>query len=387
MKVKSRLYNTITKILSQHKKWLDVRHMFTLAWMVVGLIRSEKISLTAWVPYVESRAQYAQSTQRRFTRWTYNDRIHACELYAPLIQEALSEWGDNTLYLALDTSRLFEEYCLIRISVIFRGRAVPVVWKVIEHKSSTVAYEVYKELLDAATKLLPEGVRVVFLADRGFADTKLMRHVKELGWHFRIRIKCNFLVYQNGAFRSVDEFSLHPGEAVFLNHVHLTWGKYGPVHLALGYSPDGKERWYVASDEPVDVETFYEYGLRTDIEENFLDDKSNGFQLESSKVRSAEGLERLCMVIAVATLYLVSQGVEVVRKGKRRLVDSHWFRGSSYLKIGWRWVKTALTKGWRLCSKLCLVGGRDPEPAIASLRSASKHQPPVFRIICLGNSP
>ncbi len=387
MKVKSRLYNTIIKILSQHKKWLDVRHKVVLVWMVVGLIRSEKISPTAWVPYIESRAQYAQSTQRRFARWIYNDRICVGELYGPLIQEGLSEWGEDTLYIALDTSRLFEEYCLIRISVIFRGRAVPVVWKVIEHKSSTVAYEVYKELLDDAAKLLPGGVPVVFLADRGFADTNLMRHVRELGWHFRIRIKCNFQVYYNGEFRSVDEIPLRPGEAVFLNHVHLTWGKYGPVHLALGCSPDGKQRWYVASDEPVSIETFQEYGLRFDIEENFLDDKSNGFQLESSKIRSAEGLERLCMVIAVATLYLVSQGVEVVSKGKRRLVDSHWFRGSSYLKIGWGWVKTALARGWRLCSKLCLVGGRDPEPAIASLKSASKHQLPVFRVICLGSSP
>jgi hypothetical protein len=168
--------------------------------MVVGLIRSEKISLTAWVPYVESRTKYAQSTQRRFQRWIYNDRINVGELYAPLIEEALSEWGDDALYLALDTSRLFEEYCLIRISVIFRGRAVPVVWKVIEHKSNTVAYEVYKELLDAAAKLLPEGVRVVFLADRGFADTHLMGHVRELGWHFRIRIKCSFLGIRKAHF-------------------------------------------------------------------------------------------------------------------------------------------------------------------------------------------
>jgi hypothetical protein len=250
-----------------------------------------------------------------------------------------------------------------------------------------VAYEVYKELLDGADSLLPEGIHVVFLADRGFADTNLMRHVKDLGWHFRIRIKCSFLIYQNGTFDSVDEFPLHPGEAMFLNHVYLTWGKYGPVHVALGYSLDGKERWYVASDEPVGIETFCEYGLRSDIEENFLDDKSNGFQLESSKIRSAEGLERLCMIIAVATLYLVSQGVEVVMKGKRRLVDYHWFRGSSYLKIGWKWVKTALTKGWRLCSKLCLVGGRDPEPAMASLRSISSNQPPMFRVVCLCNSP
>jgi len=352
--------------------------------MVVGLIKSEKISIPAWIPYVESRAQYAQSTQRRFQRWIYNKRIDVHELYVPLIQQALSEWGNHTLYLALDTSRLFEEYCLIRISVIFRGRAVPLIWKVMEHKSSTVAYDVYKGLLDAAAGLLPKGVKVILLADRGFADTELMRHCIELGWHFRIRIKCNFLVYYEGIYRNVDEFPLRSGEAIFLNNVSLTWDRYGPLHLALAFSPDSKERWYVASDEPVSMETFHEYGLRTDIEENFLDDKSNGFQLESSEIRSAEGLERLCMVIALATLYLVSQGAEVVEQDKRRLVDPHWFRGISYLKIGWRWVKSALDKGWRLCRRLRLTGGRDPEPAISSLRS--KHLSSYMDVVSINST-
>ena len=132
MKIRSRLYNTIIKILSQHKKWLDVRHRVVLAWMIVGVIKSGKIGIPEWIPYVESRAQYAQSTQRRFQRWLYNDRIDVNSLYGPLIQKALAEWGDYALYLALDTSRLFGDYCLIRISVVFRGRAVPVVWKVLE---------------------------------------------------------------------------------------------------------------------------------------------------------------------------------------------------------------------------------------------------------------
>lgn len=387
MKVKSRLYNTIVEILSQHKRWLDVRHMYTLVWMVVGIIRSGKISLTAWIPYVESRAKYAQSIQRRFQRWLYNNRINVNSLYGPLIERALSEWGNHTLYLVLDTSRLLEDYCLIRISALFRGRAVPVVWKVLEHKSNNVSYQVYKELLDYAAKLLPMGVKVVLLADRGFADTGLMGHVKTLGWHFRIRIKSSFLVYSKGQWRSVDEFPLQPGDAVFLNHVYLTGQEYGPVCLALGYHTEEDERWYVASDEPVGLETFQEYGSRFDIEESFLDDKSNGFQLESSEIRSAEGLERLCMVLAVATLYLVSQGVEVVRKGKRRLVDPHWFRGSSYLKIGWRWVKMALSKGWRLCRRLRLIGGSDPEPAMASLGSTSKRLSPVFKVVCWDHSP
>jgi len=387
MKIKSRLYNTIIKILSQHKKWLDIRHMFTLVWMVVGVIRSGKISMTAWISYVEGKAQYAQSTQRRFNRWVKNDRINVSELYAPLIQDALLDWGDHTLYLALDTSRLFEEYCLIRTSVVFRGRAVPMVWKVIEHKSSTVAFDVYKGLLESASRLVPTGVKVVLLADRGFADTDLMKCAKELGWHYRIRIKSNFQVFYKGQWSSVEALASHlqPGEFMFLNDVNLTSQEYGPVHLALGCSPDGKEKWYVVSDEAVSYETFKEYGLRFDIEENFLDDKSNGFQLEDSKIRSAKELERLCMVLAVATLYLVSQGVEVVRKDKRRFVDPHWFRGSSYLKIGWNWVKTSLTKGWRLISRLRLVGGNDPEPAIASIASA-KTRLPVFGSVHLNTS-
>ena len=91
----------------------------------------------------------------------YNDRINVNELYGPLIQEGLAEWGDHKLYLALDTSRLFDDYCLIRISVVFRGRAVPVAWKVLEHKSSTVSYAVYEELLDHAAMLVPTDAYIV----------------------------------------------------------------------------------------------------------------------------------------------------------------------------------------------------------------------------------
>ena len=126
--------------------------------------------------------------------------------------------------------------------------------------------------------------------------------------------------------------------------------------------------WSVLSDEPTEAKTFEAYGLRFDIEENFLDDTSNGFQLESSLIRSAEALTRLCLVLAVTTLYLVAQGTEVVNQGKRRWVDPHWFRGQSYLKIGWNWVKLALSRRLALLTNLHLSSDCDPEPAMASKR-------------------
>ena len=65
-------------------------------------------------------------------------------------------------------------------------------------------------------------------------------------------------------------------------------------------------------------------------------------------------------------LYLVSIGTSVVKQGKRRLVDPHWFRGSSYLKIGWYWVTYALTRGYELYTTVYWCSEADPEPAMAS---------------------
>lgn len=368
------LYDTLVQVLGQHAQWVDHRHLKTLAWMMVGLIQSGWISLSAWAPYVGSRARYAQSTVRRFRRWLDNDKVEVLSLYGPLIQQALAEWGDPVLYVALDTSMLWNTSCLIRLSVIYRGRAVPLVWGVLQHGSAQVAFEAYRELLERAALLLPRGCPVGFLADRGFADTELMAHLQGLGWHWRIRIKSSFGLYRRGRHRcKVERLAVARGHACFWQQVGVTAQRYGPVHLAVARPQSGNDFWYVLSDEPTDVTTLEEYGLRFDIEETFLDDTSNGFQLESSLMRSAPALTRLCLVLALTTLSLVAQGVEVVQQGKRRWVDPHWFRGQSYVKIGWNWVKWALSRGVDLITTMRLSSARDPEPAMASKRQYQQY--------------
>ena len=367
MEKSPRLSSELVQLCGQPGQWRDVRHLQTLAWMVGGLIQAEGVKLTAWVPFVHSRARYAQSTQRRFRRWLGNRRIEVTPLYGPLIAQALQEWGTHTLYLALDTSLLWNQYCLGRLSVVYRGRAVPVVWEVMEHRSSSVTHAADEALLETVPALLPAGVPVVFLADRGFADTELLAQRRRLGWHFRIRIKATFRVLRPGQpVCKVEDFSLAPGRALFLHNVAITAESGGPVSLALARHSSTGEYWYIVRDEPPSVHTFTEYGRRFDIEENFLDDKSHGFQLESSLVRDAPALTRLCFVVAVATLYLVAQGTQVVAAQKRRWVDPHWLRGNSHLRIGWQWVKTALARGWELFATLHLSGTPDPEPCRAS---------------------
>ena len=249
------LYDTLVHVLRQHPKWVDQRHLKTLAWMMVGLIHSGWISLSAWAPYVVSRARYAQSTVRRFRRWLDNDKIDVLSLYGPLMQQALAEWGEQALYVALDTSMLWNTYCLVRLSVIYRGRAVPLVWCVLEHGSAQVAFEAYQELLERAAMLLPRRCKVVFLADRGFADTELMAHLHTPGLALADSDQEQLLALSPRASPLQGRAPRRgPGAGVFLAP-GLHHGKaYGPVHLAVAQAWQGQDAWYVLSDEPTDVQ-------------------------------------------------------------------------------------------------------------------------------------
>lgn len=379
----SYVYNELLKLLGQSEHWADIRHLHTLIWMVIGLICSGCISLTKWTIYMDSRARFAQSRQRRFSRWLQNSRINVQRLYSPIIQNALSQWGSEEIVLIEDTTMLWNRYCLIRVSARYRGRAVPVAWRVIEHKSSSVSFDVYEQLLRRTSRLLPSGARVRFMADRGFADTKLMHYLKQnLGWHYRIRVKNDMWVLQPGKTpRQLKQFHLNLGEVMLLQGVKITkLNPYGLVNLALARDPISRELWYIVSDETTSLQTFREYGERFDIEEEFLDEKSNGFELEQSLIRSSIALSRLCLVMAIATLFLTVQGQQVVASGKRRLVDCHWYRGNSYLRLGWEWVKGVLSRGWKLFPTLCLSGAIDPEPAIASRKQEQKRLEREFKV-------
>lgn len=367
----SMLYATLLTLLQQ-APWRDRRHLYTVAWMVLGLLSSGWIALNEWTPFVVGRALFAQSTERRFRRWLSNPNIDVLRLYAALLRQVLAEFPDRRVLVTLDTTMLWNEFCVIQLSLVYRGRSIPLVWKVLRHKSASVAFTEYRGVLGFASKLL-RGYEVVLLADRGFLHGELIRWIRRTaGWQMRVRCKQNIGLFR-GTSRGYRPLALRlsPGEVSYYHNVYIT-AAHLPVHLAVGWEKGAKEPWIIVSDQPTDAETLYEYGRRFTIEEGFLDHKSGGFQWESSRLREAEVLQRLCFVLAVATLVVVCQGVAVVAAGKRRLVDTHWFRGLSYARIGWKWIQRACARKEALMDRLTLLTAHDPEPARASRRSVDR---------------
>ncbi|MBD2077062.1 hypothetical protein H6F86_24880 [Phormidium sp. FACHB-592] len=68
-------------------------------------------------------------------------RMSVMAIYGPLVLATLSGWKQPRLYLALDTTVLWNRFCMIHLSVVCCGRAVPLLWRVLEHNSVTVAFK------------------------------------------------------------------------------------------------------------------------------------------------------------------------------------------------------------------------------------------------------
>lgn len=365
----TKVYNAIRQHLDQCP-WNDKRNADTLAWMVTGAIQTQSSNPPDWVALVQSKALKAKSVEERFNRFNNNTFFNAHHIFAVLIKETLKNWGDEQIPIALDTIMLFDRYCIVQTSVLYRGRAQAISWRVLEHDSAMVHFLDLLDVLNETKTILDELKikNVLFLADRGFADTKLMRYLECFGWSYRIRIKANFGLYspQKKLLCRVGQVQLPLGVAKHYQNVFLTKEYLGLVHVALANPIGSKDKWFVVSNEPTTNQTFHEYGWRFQFEEGVRDSKSGGFNLEDTGLRDAVKLENFMLVQAIAMMFLISEGTRVVELGLRRSVDPHWKRGLSYLQIGWRFVKRVLSDGAELVLRLGLVAGADPDPIVVS---------------------
>jgi hypothetical protein len=124
-----------------------------------------------------------------------------------------------------------------------------------------------------------------------------------------------------------------------------------------------EEYWYLATDRPDGgYDVIADYALRAGIEAGFRDDKSGGWNWEDSPLTDPREVDQLCLVMAVATLYSVTEGAMIVDSGQREELDPHDSRGLSYFQIGLRSFKRNLAHGLRLRLRLQLDPRPDPEP-------------------------
>ena len=124
------------------------------------------------------------------------------------------------------------------------GRATPLVWKTVETKRlKRRRNRVEDEVLRLLASVLPQGVQVILLADRGFGDVKLYAYLEELGWDFVIRFRAGIRVENAaGQVRTAGAWIPARGQARELPDARVTAQRY-PVTVVCVKQRAMKEAW------------------------------------------------------------------------------------------------------------------------------------------------
>ena len=178
------------QLFEQLRQWItpeDRRHLQGCAEIVGAILQSQSACLRHWLPYFSHRNSQARSHLERLSYFVHNRAITAETFYAPVVKHLLQNWVGQAMTLVLDTSMIWDKYCLIEVTLAWGGRSIALAQAVLEHGSATVGFEQYRPVLEATQSVLPANGQVTLLADRGFEHGELMRWLTRVGWNWAIR--------------------------------------------------------------------------------------------------------------------------------------------------------------------------------------------------------
>jgi len=262
------------------------------------------------------------SIRQRLREWYFDRKdkrgknrmeIDVGESFAHLLRWVLSWWSssEKRLALAMDATSLGQKYVVLTISVVYRGCAIPVAWCILHATQKSSWKKEWLNLFALLQGAIPSDWCVIVLADRGLYARWLYTAIQNCHWHpfLRINKQGMYRLKDGGEFRSLSLAIRSPG---FAWSGLVICFKTNPIEATLlaRWDEGHKDSWLILTDLPVAQASATWYGLRTWIERGFKHIKSAGWRWEYTRMTDPKRASRLWLVIAVATLWVLSVGGE-----------------------------------------------------------------------------
>ncbi len=299
--------------LTRRETGLQKPHIAGLADLVATVLTSRSVNTAEWQSVLPRQDCDDKSKERYISRFLANPLIQPLKVmggFAPEVLTGLSSNG-RTVVLMLDQSKISDGFECLMVSLRLGERAIPVAWRVVETEGN-IGFNVQKPLLDAVYNMVPAGISILLAADRFYGTSALIGWCQEQGWDYRIRLKGNLILKHQGG-------EITTGEAAAQAITALHDAELGQVvtHIGIIQEDGHPEPWIIAMSEKPTTGRTLDYGMRWGIEALFSDLKSRGFDMTQTQLQHADRIERLLLVLTVATYWAVSAGMEPLAKPPR----------------------------------------------------------------------
>lgn len=306
---------------------------------VFGLIKSRSGILSEIAREVPGARQHKHRL-KRLDRFVSNERVKVSNL-----MQIWCKWAVNAFVpgryvtVALDWTTLPGNIQLLMASIPFAGRAIPIVWVTTTYQAFTDSQNLIEErLITLLKKIIPDGKRIILVADRGFGRSSLINSLIQSNTLFSIRVRADVII------------TTHEGKKINLRKLRI---KHGQVKWfpAISYRQDGKvekinlavtlalvegkvdDPWLLVTNLRSSQTAILSYQKRFDIEEWFKDLKHE-LGIDNLQVKNLDKVRRVVLIssIAYGLLMLVGTVTQRLTKlqdqlitGGKKVASRIWF--------------------------------------------------------------
>jgi hypothetical protein len=285
--------------------------------MVSGLLTSQHVSLTKIADHQEGNIQ-TMSQVRRSERWLRNEWIDSETFYAPFILRVLDKIIEiqKELIVVIDGSVIGRGCQVLMLSVLWKGKAIPIVWKVVQSPKGHFPESDHIALiteLEAILVNLPK-VRCVVLGDGEYDGGDWVEKLKAMGVEYVLRTSKDrtFKEANSGEIFQGKDLSVGQETTMHIPDCQLSDGV--KTNFVIWHERRFKEPIYLITNQDLALMATGYYRKRFKIETLFKDFKSEGFNLDKSKMSQPDRLNRLLIICAIAYVWLIGLGGSIQTK-------------------------------------------------------------------------
>jgi hypothetical protein len=291
----------------------QARHLNTLAGLISGIVGSRRTNLPAIAAKVPDGTK-RESRVKRFARWVDNERVESTVYFLPFAAALLACLAQWPLVLVMDGSVVGRGCVTLLVSVIYKRRALPLAWIVVQGRKGHFPEDAHVAGLRQIHPLIPPETLVVFVGDGEFDGTPLQATLEGWGWWYACHTAENTILTIAGVEFAIKDVPVQPGECFGISHLAFTRQAYGPVLVVWWWQAGCKEPLYLVSNMETALQACTWYAKRFHIETFFSDQKSRGFHLHKSHLADPARLSRLMIAACLAYIWIVFLGAWAIQQ-------------------------------------------------------------------------
>lgn len=298
--IKRSLMQTLQARTGSHQE----QYINTLALLICGIVGAQHVQFAQIADHAPLRGRKNESLITRFRRWVKQKSVTPEAVWLPFARAVLTSLAHAPVTIILDGTTAGGGCLVLMASIVYHGRAIPLLWTVVKGKKGHLPQAEHCALVKQLQTLIPTTAQVMVLGDGEFDGTELQATLRTAHWQYVCRTATNITIYAHDRVFAVGALPLKRGEAVALDNVQMTGERYGPI-LLLGIWDEAHEAPLYLVTSLSDAEEAAEwYRLRFRIERMFAEHKSRGFHVHKSHLHHPDRLARLLLATSLAYMWV-----------------------------------------------------------------------------------